>query len=207
MKPESLYSPVHTAYYLLNIKASHRTPFRTIIHSNTERAYIIAILQDTLGGHALNPHAITLQRLATTTDLLAFSITRTSISLLLFAFNQADVQTLGVLLINKLIEFQESEHINHPQNPALRADMQILCGPHDALHVSTQLHAQHSDWEHDRYSSIGFYLHGRRGDWMRLWRLTRLYNNHSETYRALVCATINTRQKKPFTEHVTSLHA
>ena len=61
-----------------------------------------------------------------------------------------------------------------------------LRGAHQALEQSVAIHSLHTDWEYDRYSSIGFYLHDRRGDWMRLWRLSQLYDNEPTHYRALV---------------------
>src|SRR5690606_10730899 len=61
-----------------------------------------------------------------------------------------------------------------------------LAGPHAALQQSVVLHLQHTDWEYDRYSSIGFYLHDRRGDWMHLWRLSQLYANDSTHYQMLL---------------------
>ncbi len=61
--------------------------------------------------------------------------------------------------------------------------MKKLSGKHEALALSASIHLLHKDWEYDRYSSIGFYLHDRRGDWMKLWRLTQLYDNDATLYR------------------------
>lgn len=57
-----------------------------------------------------------------------------------------------------------------------------LIGRHEALNVSKEIHLLHDDWRHDRYSSIGFYLDDRRGDWMRPYRLMTLFNAKPKQY-------------------------
>ena len=66
-----------------------------------------------------------------------------------------------------------------------------LAGEHEALGLSADIHLIHKDWEYDRYSSIGFYLHDRRGDWMKLWRLTKLYDNNAAAYRNFIQHALN----------------
>ena len=57
-----------------------------------------------------------------------------------------------------------------------------LAGRHEALCVSKEIHLLHEQWRYDRYSSIGFYLDDRRGDWMRPYRLTSLFNAQPKQY-------------------------
>lgn len=177
-------------YYQLTLKADSMSNVQYIIHSNSERAFIVAVLQDTLRHQTTSP-------LATHIDLLAFSITRSEISLVLFAITHVDVRNIAAIIINRLHSFQQDIHTYKPQLATIKSSLSRLAGPRTALHQTTLLHANHLDWEYDRYSSIGFYLHERRGDWMHLWRLSGLYKNNSETYRRLVLATIERKTYVP----------
>ena len=57
-----------------------------------------------------------------------------------------------------------------------------LNGRHEALNISKEIHLLHDNWRYDRYSSIGFYLDDRRGDWMRPYRLTSLFGAKPKQY-------------------------
>lgn len=175
-------------YQLVITSRGQNAGFQPILHSNSERACVIATLQDTLRSTYTSMYHPVVSKLVTHIDLLGFSITRSDISLVLFALTRQDAQNLGALIVHRLTEFQHDEYIHHPPVSILQVRITPLPGPRNALHTTTQLHARHQDWEHDRYSSVGFYLHGRRGEWMRLWRITSLYGNDPEKYRALLCA-------------------
>lgn len=160
---------------------------KRLLHSNNDRAFIISQLQDLLSPRLLITAVPPYKQLASCIDLLAFSIRPETIQLLLFAIDSSIITQLTTTVCNRLSQYQNEYH---PSTTALRNEPRIvvkkLKGPHEALAYSVSLHLQHDDWEYDRYSSIGFYLHDRRGDWMRTWRLTQLYENDTATYHLLV---------------------
>ena len=54
------------------------------------------------------------------------------------------------------------------------------------LNKTLQLHSKCSPDRYNQYSSIGFYLHDRRGDWIRPWHITGLFEDLQSEYRALL---------------------
>lgn len=184
------------AYYILTIRAEQQHSLNQLIFSNSERASIIAALQDCLGNPlSLHPIEASIPRhlkLAHYIDLLGFSITRTHISLVVFSVSRPMLRNLGAYLINRLRHFQQDEYTSHPRAILPHVRIIRLPGPYMALHSTLVMHASHTDWEYDRYSSIGFYLHDRRGDWMRLWRMTSLYKNSPIEYRRMLLCFIDT---------------
>ncbi len=174
-------------YYLLALKPRGSTE---ILHSNNERAFIISQLQDILSRRSLLEIPSGHHTLAAHIDLLAFSITRTDIQLIMFSLSYKSAMLLGKILTARLADYQTEWCTAPYMRPSTALGHSIslrrLIGPHHALNQSVHLHLRHQDWEYDRYSSIGFYLHDRRGDWMHLWRLSRLYENDSQLYRLLL---------------------
>ena len=175
----------HPQFYTLSVKAHHLSADRNIVNSNSERARVIATLQDALLGRVPEDSCRAVQEIQHHVDLLAFSITRTEATLLVCSLSARAVRNLGALIINNLIDFQR-ELNTLSRKVSLCTSNRPLAGEYDALDVSLDLHANHLDWEYDRYSSIGFYLHERRGAWMHIWRLSRLYDNRPDHYRALM---------------------
>lgn len=176
--------PKSYGYYLLSITSPGA---RQLMHTNNERAFVVSQLQDLLSPRLLIATVPPHKQLASCIDLLAFSITANSIHLLVFAIDKSVLSHIADSLVQRLVQYQ-SEY--HPRSPMLPTEPIVrtkkLRGPHQALASSIELHLFHEDWEYDRYSSIGFYLHDRRGDWMRTWRLAQLYENDSDIYRLLI---------------------
>ncbi len=176
----------HPGYYLVTIRPSSPG---LLLRTNNERAFIISCLQDSLSNRtvltAINPSV----HLAIHIDLLSFSILKEAVQLIVFTIAQSSLEALTNNLKSSLAQYQ-SDTFNRYTNKAAcvvtTSSMRRLAGPHEALNMSVQLHLNHSDWEFDRYSSIGFYLHDRRGDWVRLWRLSQLYENTTSNYRHLI---------------------
>ncbi len=159
------------------------------LQSNNERAFVIAQLQDLLSPRLLLAAVPAHKQLASCIDLLAFSVRDTGIDLLLFTIDESIAITCIEHLTRRLTQYQsEYGYSGLPGKPTLPplVRMQKLIGPHQALAKSIAIHLLHTNWEFDRYSSIGFYLHDRRGDWMRTWRLTKLYENNVEHYTSLI---------------------
>lgn len=169
----------HFGYYHISIQGSSS---RALFGSNNERAFVLSFLQQTLSMRTIIESPLGYRTLATHIDLLAFSLTRSSCQLVLFGISLRSVKILCAQLCQELQGYQASYGIT---TQPTRTSISSLAGPHTALQQSITIHQQHEDWENDRYSSIGFYLHDRRGDWMRLWRVSQLYECDPEKYRAL----------------------
>lgn len=158
---------------------------KSLMRSNSERAFTIAQLQDLLSPRLILVEIPAHKQLASCIDLLAFSITNHSIDLLFFSIDKSIAVYLANCVAERVGEYhQELYPVKTPLAP--RICIQKLTGPHQALARSLDIHLQHEDWEYDRYSSVGFYLHDRRGDWMRTWRLAQLYENNSANYYHLL---------------------
>ena len=183
-----VHSTTH-GYYTLTLSSPDGS---NLLDSNGERAFVISLLQDTLSPRFILNQAVAHQQLSACIDLLAFSITRKNIQLVVFTIDTRATRVLLRTIKLRLAEFQTtatrsfSPQAHSLARPTPHSTTQKLYGPHHALLATLSLHHRHDDWEYDRYSSIGFYLHDRRGDWMRIWRIARLYQNDPHYYFALI---------------------
>ncbi len=170
-------------YYRTRIFSLRRT---RLFYSNNERAFVIMQLQQLLAARSILEEPSGAHSLAHHIDLLAFSVSEKGIELLTYAIAETSLRQLVTLLSDRLSQYQSEYPRSHvlPAEPIIST--QKLHGEHEALRISVEIHQLHSDWEYDRYSSIGFYLHDRRGDWMKVWRLANLFNNEPELYRTLL---------------------
>lgn len=159
---------------------------RYAVHTNSERAFVVSQLQDLLSPRLLLVTVPPHKQFASCIDLLGFSITRESVYLVLFAIDTSSATHLATCLAKRLVQYQSEYHPSKAMPAQLRIAVKKLRGPHQALARTVVLHLKHEDWEYDRYSSVGFYLHDRRGDWMRTWRLAQLYDNNVDNYYALL---------------------
>jgi len=165
----------------------------TLMRSNSERAFIIAQLQYFLSPRLILGEIPAYKQLASCIDLLSFSIKNSAIELLIFSIDLKLCRYFASCITEQFYQYRSE------QNPSsaivaklkVRTTIRELTGPHQALATSLALHLRHEDWEYDRYSSIGFYLHDRRGDWMRTWRLAQLYENKPEYYLGLIHNRLN----------------
>lgn len=140
-------------------------------------------LQDLLSPRLLINEIPDYRQLASCIDLLAFYISSESINLLIFTIDQKLANNLAAVIQIRLEEFQLYKLF--PARPAHTKNkfyIKKLHNQHEAFLESVKIHRLSRDWQYDRYSSIGFYIHDRRGDWMRIWRLTKLYDNQPEHY-------------------------
>lgn len=158
---------------------------KILLQTNSERLFIIDQLRQLLTYRSVFDNQESLIHLAHHIDLLAFSITKTKVTLICFSISKTSLQLLANLLCDRLVQYQQNES-PHQKTQQPNITITRLVGVHHALTRSVALHLSHEDWEFDRYSSIGFYLHDRRGDWMRLWRLTQLYDYSPNQYRRLL---------------------
>lgn len=170
-----------------------------ILQSNDERAYLLSQLQDILNPHFIFTDVPLRLQLAPTLDLLAFHIGVKSIELLVFAIDQTAAYYLALTLLRRLEVYQD-DYFPLPatrKRPPLAILVHALHGVHNALVQSFTIHRLSTFWEGDRYSSIGFYAYDRRGDWMRTWRLTQLYDNKPEEYIRMIQDRRESASKQP----------
>ena len=166
-------------YYHIRVYANNSRRFFT---TNNERAFVALQIQQLLAARSVLEDPLYAKSLAHHIDLLAFSISEDGIQLLAYCIDISSLQHLINILLQRLEQYR-SENQLYRNQPDSSVIIRKLVGEHEALALSTTIHLLHKDWEYDRYSSIGFYLHDRRGDWMKLWRLTKLYENNASTYR------------------------
>lgn len=163
-----------------------------LLNTNNERAFLLAQLQDLLSPRYLAAELPAYKQLSSCIDLLGFSIRSDTIRLVLFSIDKDIALRCVEYALSRLdqyrSEYQPSLAVPHSNT---RLTCKKLSGPHHALQETISIHTLHEDWEFDRYSSIGFYVHDRRGDWMRIWRITSLYENSSSRYIDLMRAGAN----------------
>jgi len=158
-----------------------------LLRSNGERAFVIAQLQDLLSPRLVLGDIPAYRQLASCIDLLAFSVSDCAIHLLIFCIDTTIATDFAHRIAARFTQYQyEYRPLRFQRNSEAHISLEKLTGPHEALARSVEIHLLHQDWEYDRYSSIGFYLHDRRGDWMRIWRLTRLYSGDASLYFELI---------------------
>lgn len=178
-------------YYHVTLSAERTT---ALMRTNNERAFIVAQLQYFLSPRLILGDVPAHKQLASCIDLLSFSIKNDAIELILFSIDISLCRYLVSCISDQLSQYQAELRPSNSSMPGpyIQTSIRKLDGPHDALANSLTLHLRHEDWEYDRYSSIGFYLHDRRGDWMRTWRLSQLYENKPEHYLGLIYHKLHT---------------
>lgn len=169
-------------YYHVQIRSVGSSRF---FKSNNERAFIGVQIQQLLAARSVLEDPLYAKSLAHHIDLLAFSISQEGVQLLAYCIDISSLRHLVNILLERLAQYR-SEYRLYAHQPDVSISIRKLTGEHEALSLSADIHLLHKDWEYDRYSSIGFYLHDRRGDWMKLWRLTKLYDNDTSAYRKFV---------------------
>ena len=184
-------------YY--HVRVTPQASTGLLLASNSERAFLVSKLQDFLSPRFLINEIPAHKQLASCIDLLAFSIQSRGVELLLFSIDEIVCRQFAEQLVEQLLQYQfenrvysSTTYFKHKP----KVQISLLKDALQALNQSMYIHTLHTDWEYDRYSSIGFYLHDRRGDWMRTWRLTCLYENNAEIYEQFMLGYIGTSSKK-----------
>ena len=170
-------------YYHVQVCSSKPTRF---FRTNNERAFIGVQIQQLLAARSVLEDPLYAKSLAHHIDLLAFSISEDGIQLLAYCIDISSLHQFINILLSRLQQYRSEYQLFGTHPTEYSVSVRKLVGEHEALSLSADIHLLHKDWEYDRYSSIGFYLHDRRGDWMKLWRLTRLYDNDTDTYRHFI---------------------
>lgn len=163
------YHP-RTYYHVWIASAKDHVFFAT----NLDKAYFVSLFQEQLSSRA--------KRAASSIDLVAYSLTDFGVNLLVYAATIEKVEQFGQTLLTQYAEFlnQQRDWEVLPFDTIFAYDP--LIDEHEALTISREIHLLHDDWRHDRYSSVGFYLDDRRGDWMQPWHLSDLFGNDDFWY-------------------------
>lgn len=168
-------------YYHLSINA---LPDRLLFEDSLDKAYFICLLQDYVSPRDhMSVYKESVHRLADV-DVIVFSLRNTTVDLVVYAARLESVELFGQNLLEQYIVYlnQQKSH----SRTALPFDTIFshhkLEDEKQALKLSRQLHLMHDDWRYDRYSSIGFFVDDRRGDWLQPWRLTSLFGNDPQWY-------------------------
>lgn len=159
-------------YYHLWIAAAKDQIF---FENNLDKAYMVSLFQD-----QLSPRS---KKFADEVDLIAYSLTDFGMNLLLCAKNSQSIEDFGQTVLLDYAAFLNQQFAWEilPFNTIFAYD--VLADEHEALSVSRDIHLLHKNWRHDHYSSIGFFLDDRRGDWIQPWRLADLYGNDEIWYQ------------------------
>lgn len=169
-----------SGYYHLWISAIKNQPF---FERREDKAFFLSLIQESLSPRSELDEARTRPKpYAGEIDLLAYSLTETGVHLLVHTIRKRAIEEFGQAILTSYID-----HLTmHRHSSTLPFDsifvFDYLAGRHEALCVSRDIHMLHDDWRNDRYSSIGFYVDDRRGDWMRPYRLTRLFDGKPGYY-------------------------
>lgn len=155
----------------------------SFFQTSADKAFFMTLLQDNLSPRGkLGKLKLYNSGYSSEVDLLAYSLTTTGVHLLVHTSRRTAIDDLGQVLLLAYQQYihQQLDGTDIPFDTLFMFDK--LVGRHEALHVSREIHLLHDDWRYDRYSSIGFYLDDRRGDWMKPYRLTSLYNSKPKQY-------------------------
>lgn len=172
-----------SGYYHLWISSMENQSF---FLRSTDKAYVISLMKKALSPYdRLQPYSFMPNPLTIELDLLAYSLTSSGIHLLVYAIRESALVELGQIIQTQYAAYIQN-HLSYDELPFESIFVfDKLAGPHEALNVSREIHLLHENWRYDRYSSIGFYVDDRRGDWMRLWRLARIYESSEDYLRYL----------------------
>ncbi len=169
--------PPKEKYYHLWIAAAKDKVF---FENNLDKAYLISLFQRYLSPRASLNSTPTYSK---DLQLIAYSLTEYGMNLLLVGANSHIVEDFGQSLLLDYANYIQEQRVWEilPFDTIFAYDN--LADEHEALATSREVHLLHDNWRSDRYSSIGFYLDDRRGDWLHAEHLANLYNNDSIWYQ------------------------
>lgn len=150
---------------------------------NKDKAYFMTLIQDSLSPRGkLDEMSVRTKGYSSEIELLAYSLTTTGAHLLVHTTRKTAIEDFGQALLFSYQTYIQEQLVHNelPFDSIFIFDK--LAGRHEALNVSREIHLLHDDWRNDRYSSIGFYLDDRRGDWMHPYRLTSLFEAKPKLY-------------------------
>lgn len=113
-------------------------------------------------------------------ELVAFSLTDNKASLLLY---QLSVGGFEQYIRSVLLSYSRYFSKRHNQTVRLlRKPTITFLSNKEAVLASKTIHRQTNDWRRSRYSSLGFYINERRGDWVKPVRITDAFNHSPSRY-------------------------
>lgn len=171
------FSPPQKDYYHIWIAAAKD---QTFFQNNLDKAYILLLFQEILSPRANIGTSDVPEHL----HLLAYSLNDFGMNLLVESSGGVRlVEDFGQQLLTRYADYIHAQQSWEalPFDTVFTYD--ALSDEHEALSISREIHLLHHDWRNDRYSSIGFYLDDRRGDWFSGWQLADLYDNDPVWYQ------------------------
>jgi hypothetical protein len=151
--------------------------------NDEDRAFFMTIIQDNLSPRKkLSELSVKIHGYSSDIDLLAYSLTTMGVHLLMYTSRKSAIEEFGQTLLFSYQSFIQQRSASTQLSFDTIFIFDKLIGRHEALNVSREIHFLHEDWRYDRYSSIGFYLDDRRGDWMRPYRLIALFGGKPKQY-------------------------
>jgi len=148
-----------------------------------DKAFFVSLFQDNLSPRKnLDMNNPFINTTSPQVALVAYSLTKFGVNILVTAPRDSMARAFGQILL-----IQYMEYLSHSKKMRAVPFDTIFTHDHidteyEALQVSKEIHHLHEGDHYDRYSSIGFYIYDRRGDWIQPWRLTRLYKNDNDWY-------------------------
>lgn len=154
---------------------------RLFFDYSEDRAFFLLQVQDLLAYRSILSQQNHHGRLSLSIDLLAFSVLPDGVRLLMYSIDRKSADGLVQELMRRF-KLHLRQHRAYAQPRKKQFHLKKLRGVHHALEVTAHIHARHQYNSETPYSSLGFYLNDRRGDWMRIWRIAKLYENNSGIY-------------------------
>lgn len=164
-------------FFLISIETTEKEP---LANGELDKALFLHILQQYVSPrYKLEANDPVTLRYADTISVVAFSLLSTSYQLV--------VHTTDHTVLRHCMETIKRDYRKHALHPrACSVQYASLSNASAALEATFALHSRHTAWATDRYCSIGFYLHDQRGDWMKLWHVSPLFQNDAARYHKLL---------------------
>lgn len=172
----SLFTPKNSVpgYYHLSIH-----PNKTNIKNS--KALFLSLLQEYLSPRLrLTTNNSVMYQYSKSIDLIAFTLEGSCFELVCHCTNKyVLLHFLGTIKRDYCFHAQDECEVSTKKLKDIEA----------VLSKTLQLHSKDLPDRYNQYSSIGFYLHDRRGDWMRLWHVAELFQDLQNEYRSLLRST------------------
>lgn len=176
-----IITPTKASNDYVLVEINNKSNDSSIFLDGLDRAYLISLFQRYLTTNRpkfveYSPY----KNYSYDIELVAFSLTDSKVSLLLY---QLSVGGYEQYLRSVLTSYKRYFSRRHNQGAvAFRKPRVTPLSNNEAVIASKTIHRQANDWRDTRYSSLGFYINERRGDWVKPVRITSAFNNSPSRY-------------------------
>lgn len=171
-------------FYHLWINSIKRKPF---FIDNLDKAFFISMLQDHLSPHKKMRGQIGHgQSYADSIDLTAYSLTTTGVHLLVKPSKENCLDKFAHDMLVGYLNYFLNKHKGKDSPFKSIFIYDKIISADEALKTSIDIHLMHDDWRGDKYSSLGFFLDDRRGDWLKAYHIASLYDFNPANYLAMI---------------------